>query len=66
MELSSTSLKGGYPTDDAEGQAEFPGPYLENQRGAQQNAELTEETKANKRGHYDEIRNNLDEVRRPL
>ncbi len=53
-----------YPTDDAEGQAEFQDRILKINAARNNNAELTEETKANKRGHYDEIRNNLDEVLR--
>jgi hypothetical protein len=51
-----------YPTDDAEGEAEFQDRILKINAARNNNAELTEETKANKRGHYDEIKENLDEV----
>ena len=53
-----------YPKDDAEGQAEFQDHVLKISAARNNNAELTEETKANKRGHYDEIRKNLDEILR--
>lgn len=51
-----------FPTEDAEGQAEFQDRILKINAARNNNAELTEETKANKRGHYDEIRLNLDKL----
>lgn len=51
-----------FPTDDAEGQGEFQDRILKINAARNNNAELTEETKANKRGHYDEIRDNIDDI----
>lgn len=49
-----------YPKDDAEGRDDFQNAILAVARARNNNAELTEETKANKSGYYDAIRDSLD------
>lgn len=49
-----------YPKDDAEGRDDFQNAILAVARARNNNAELTEETKANKSGYYDAIRDALD------
>lgn len=50
-----------YPVDDAEGSNEFNNAILDINRARNNNAQLTESTKANKSGFYDEIKKNLDD-----
>lgn len=52
-----------YPKDSAEGRDAYEGAILEIAQARNNNAQLTEETKANKAGYYDALRAALD---RPL
>ena len=52
-----------FPKDSAEGRDAYEGAILEIAQARNNNAQLTEETKANKAGHYDALRDALD---RPL
>ena len=49
-----------YPQEGAEGRDEFEDAILDVARARNNNAELTEETKANKAGFYDAIRRSID------
>lgn len=49
-----------YPREGAEGRDEFQDAILDVARARNNNAELTEETKANKSGFYEAIRESLD------
>jgi hypothetical protein len=49
-----------YPRDDAQGRDEFQDAILDVARARNNNAQLTEETKANKSGYYEGIREALD------
>lgn len=49
-----------YPVDDANGSDEFTNAILDINRARNNNAQLTESTKANKSGFYEEIKKNLD------
>jgi hypothetical protein len=50
-----------YPQDGPEGRDEFEDAVLDVARARNNNAELTEETKANKAGFYDAMRNSIDD-----
>lgn len=49
-----------FPQDGAEGRDEFQDAVLDVARARNNNAQLTEETKANKAGYYDAIRDAID------
>lgn len=51
-----------YPSDEEDAETEFQDRILKINAARNNNVQLTEETKANKRGHYDEIRANIDPV----
>lgn len=55
-----------FPHDGAEGQADFEDAILDVARARNNNSELTEETKANKEGLYDAIRDSIDPSLRHL
>lgn len=50
-----------FPAEDASGYAYFQDKVLTINSARNNNAELTMETRANKRGYYDEIKGNLDD-----
>lgn len=50
-----------FPQDGAEGRDEFQDAVLDVARARNNNAQLTEETKANKAGFYDAIRDSIDQ-----
>lgn len=49
-----------YPQDTTEGRDAYEGAILEIAQARNNNAQLTEETKANKAGFYNEIKNSID------
>ncbi|WP_218934121.1 AIPR family protein [Rosistilla ulvae] len=49
-----------YPIDESDGCDEFTNAILDINRARNNNAQLTESTKANKSGYYEEIKKNLD------
>jgi hypothetical protein len=55
-----TPLEIIYPQEGAEGRDDFEDAVLDVARARNNNAQLTEETKANKAGFYDAIRNSID------
>lgn len=50
-----------YPQEGAQGRDEFEDAVLDVARARNNNAQLTEETKANKAGYYDSIRESIDD-----